>query len=119
MDKKLIEAWTGHPHHFIIENPKEGGFKQKMNVVNETVFKIIGMPVSINYYKKFLLKKDRKGKFIFDDTVKIQSFDVEETILQKDEDVIESKIRSRGVGDSHSYIHEIRYFQKDQRITKK
>ena len=55
LDKKLIEAWTGHPHHFIIENPKVGGFKQKMNIVNETVFKIIGMPVSINYYKKFLL----------------------------------------------------------------
>ena len=42
-----------------------------MYVVNETVFKFMGMPVSINYYKKFLLKKDSKGKFIFDDSVKI------------------------------------------------
>lgn len=56
LDKKLIDVWTGHPHHYIIENPKEGGFKQKMNMVNETVFKIIGMPVHTNYYKKFLLK---------------------------------------------------------------
>lgn len=52
-----------------------------MNLVNETVFKIIGMPVSINYYKKFLLKKNSLDKFIFDDTISIQSFDVEETFL--------------------------------------
>lgn len=42
LDQRLIDAWTGHPHHYIIENPKEGGFKQKMRVVNETVLKIIG-----------------------------------------------------------------------------
>ncbi len=81
-----------------------------MNLVNEMMFKIIGMPVSINYYKKFLLKKDKKGRFIFDESMKVMQFDVEETILQKeDEGVIESKIRSRGQGDSHSYNHEIRY----------
>jgi hypothetical protein len=52
-----------------------------MRLTNETVFKIIGMPVSINYYKKFLIKKDRNGKFIFDDSVTLKFFDVEESIL--------------------------------------
>jgi len=114
LDRKLIEVWTGHPHHYIIENPKEGGFKEKMKLVNEGVFKIIGMPVAINYYKKFLLKKDKKGKFVFDDSIKYSTFDVEETILvNNDPDVIESKVRSRGVGDSHAYNHEVWYDQND------
>lgn len=64
-----------------------------MNKVNETVMKIIGQPVHINYYKKFLLKRDKDGKFIFDDNIKLTHFDVEETILlTSDPDVIESKI---------------------------
>ena len=66
-----------------------------MKMVNETVLKIIGQPVNINYYKKFLLKKDSKGNFIFDESIKLNGFDVEETILlTSDPDVIESKIRS-------------------------
>lgn len=52
--------------------------------------------------------------------MKLQSFDVEETILlTSDPDVIESKIRSRGIADSHSYNHELRYYQNEQRITRK
>jgi len=93
LDQKLIDAWTGHPHHYIIDNPKEGGFKEKMKTVNETVLKIIGQPVHINYYKKFLLQKDKDHNFIFDKSVIIHGFDVEETILlTSDPDVIESKI---------------------------
>jgi len=49
--------------------------------------------VHINYYKKFLLKRDKDGKFIFDENIKLTHFDVEETILlTSDPDVIESKI---------------------------
>ena len=80
-----------------------------MNKVIEVVLQTIGVPGKKLPQKKFLLQKDRYGNFIFDSDVKPQVFEVEETILRPgDPDVIESKVRSRGVGDSDSYVHEVR-----------
>ncbi len=86
-----------------------------MKMVIATVLKIlqIGVPAQHHYYKKYLLKKDVDGEFISDRSIKLTTFEVEETILRKeDEDVIESKVRSRGHGDQMNYSHEIRYVQE-------
>ena len=97
MDEKLIKAWSGHPHHYIIENPSEGGFKAKMALVHDAVCKTVGVPIPHSYFKKFLLKMDVDGNFIFDKKIKTQIFNVEETILKTEEEgCIESKVRSRG-----------------------
>lgn len=54
LDKKLINAWVGHPHFSIIDN-KEGGFNNKIDRCLDRVFKFIGLPTPSSYYKKFLL----------------------------------------------------------------
>lgn len=60
LDKKLINAWVGHPHFSIIDN-RVSGFQKKVDRCVETVCKYIGLPTPTSFYKKFLLKA--KGQF--------------------------------------------------------
>ena len=55
LDKKLINAWVGHPYFTIIENQKEGGFQHKIERCIDAVFKTIGLPTPQTFHKKFLL----------------------------------------------------------------
>ena len=43
LDKKLINAWTGHPQLSIVEN-LQGGFEFKIKRAIDAVFKVIGLP---------------------------------------------------------------------------
>ena len=54
LDKKLINAWVGHPHLTIIDN-KKTNFMKKVDKCVETVCKYIGLPTNRSFYKKFLL----------------------------------------------------------------
>lgn len=57
LDKKLIDAWTGHPAFHVIDNIKDQNFQDKVNRVVESVFHTIGLPIAQTFYKKFLLVK--------------------------------------------------------------
>lgn len=120
IDKNLIDSWSGHPHHFIIGNQSEGGFKQKMNRVMNAVLQTVGLVQNAAEQRKFLLKRDAEGKFIFNDSIETKVFNVEEMILKLDNpSIIEQKVRSRGIGESHSYGVETREIKNGQRITSK
>lgn len=54
LDKKLINAWVGHPHFSIIDN-KDPVFKKKIDRCLDTVLKFIGLPTPTSFHKKFLL----------------------------------------------------------------
>ena len=54
LDKKLIDAWVGHPHFSIIDN-KISNFQTKVDKCVETVCRYIGIPTPTSFYKKFLL----------------------------------------------------------------
>jgi hypothetical protein len=43
IDKRLINAWVGHPQFNIIKNSKKG-FKSKIDLCLQKTFQIIGMP---------------------------------------------------------------------------
>ena len=55
LDKKLVNAWVGHPHFSIIDN-KVSTFQKKIDKCVECVCKYIGIPTPTSFYKKFLLK---------------------------------------------------------------
>lgn len=55
LDKKLINAWVGHPHFSIIDNQHSLSFQQKIDHCLDTVLKFIGLPTPASFYKKFLL----------------------------------------------------------------
>lgn len=50
LDKKLINAWVGHPQLTIIDN-KDKNFKKKVDKCVETVCKYIGLPTNTSFYK--------------------------------------------------------------------
>lgn len=119
MDKKLVNAWTGHAHLFIIGN-RDDGFSGKMNRMANAIMKYIGLPSPSNLYKKFLLQTDESGNFLFDaPDIKFEEFNVEEHFLQTTGNELEVKVRSRGRGDSHTYVYERRTETHGERITKK
>lgn len=55
LDRKLINAWVGHPIFSIIDNRESGSFGKKIDRVLDAVFKVIGLPTPQSYHKKFLL----------------------------------------------------------------
>ena len=106
MDQKLQNSWKGHPHQTIIQN-KNDGFSGKMKRTVGSILNMIGNPVAHDYYKKYLLKKDVNGNFIFDSSIKAARFVVEETLLEiHEEGVFQNKVRQRGQGDRLSQVLE-------------
>lgn len=57
LDKKLIDAWTGHPAFHVVDNAKGQSFQDKVNRVVDCVFNNVGLPSAQTFYKKFLLVK--------------------------------------------------------------
>ena len=81
LDKKLINAWVGHPHFSIIDN-SQSGFQTKIDRCLDTVLKFIGLPTPASFYKKFLLIT-QPGIFeiTLPKNVKKEFFQLEETFL--------------------------------------
>ena len=73
LDKKLINAWVGHPHFSIITN-QDCSFKQKIDKCVETVCKYIGLPTPTSFYKKFLLAVDGNFEVAAPKDVKMEFF---------------------------------------------
>lgn len=119
LDKKLINAWVGHPHFSIIDN-RDQGFQKKIDRCLDTVLKFIGLPTPTNFHKKFLLIT-RPGEFeiTLPKNVKKEFFQIEETFLVATGDQVENFVRKVGKNDSFNYNHEIRFYQNVQRIVKK
>ena len=119
LDKKLINAWVGHPHFSIIDNT-QAGFQTKIDRCLDTVLKFIGLPTPASFYKKFLLIT-REGKFEINlpKNVKTEFFKMEENFLIATGDQVENFIRKVGKNDSFNYNHEIRFYQNNERIVKK
>lgn len=122
VDRKLINAWTGHPHLKIIDNNHSGGFKGKIQALINSVIKSVGLPEQAFIQRKFLLMQDGDGRFIINEPtdLKRETFEVEEVFLvTRNDNECESKIRSRGKEDSCTYIHEVQMIVKGEEIVRK
>jgi len=54
LDRKVIEAWTGHPHLRIINNTVE--FEEKIRRVITEISRVLGAPEPIESQRKYLVK---------------------------------------------------------------
>ena len=120
LDKKLINAWVGHPLFCIIDNRESGSFSNKIDRVLDAVFKVIGLPTPQTYHKKFLLVM-QPGAFDVNTPGKVKKevFNVSETFLTSTGKNTEAFVRKVGKNDSFIYTHEVRTFVDKQRILKK
>lgn len=60
LDKRLINAWVGHPHFSIIQNGVNS-FQEKIDQTMSTVLNFIGLPSPSAFVKKFLLITDMEN----------------------------------------------------------
>jgi hypothetical protein len=60
IDRRLINAWVGHPQFNIIKNKKKG-FKTKIDYCMRKTLSLIGMPQPTSMTKKYLLVVDKNA----------------------------------------------------------
>lgn len=110
VDRKLQNAWVGHPDYHIVHNNYDG-FDQKINATLQTCLTILGLPSSTIFAKKFLLKPSSKNGFqlpAYSQAVKIL---IEETFLESDHSKSEIKVIKRGQGAACTYQYEKKSFK--------
>lgn len=54
LDKRVIEAWTGHPHLRVINNHED--FDNKLNRVLKEISNVLGIPQPIEEERKYIVK---------------------------------------------------------------
>jgi len=54
LDKKIIRAWTGHPHLRVINNHDD--FEKKMNRVIHEITAVVGLPQSVTEERKYIVE---------------------------------------------------------------
>ena len=122
LDKRLINAWVGHPHFSIIQNSQKT-FQDKIDQCLSTVLNFIGLPSPSAVVKKFLLIVDKSyHDFKTPKQIKKEFFQVDETFLQVfNEDGSEGTniVRKIGKNDSFIYSNEIKYVLNQEKIVKK
>ncbi len=54
LDKKIVQAWTGHPHLRVINNGED--FERKMQRVIKEISAVLGLPQSIEEERKYIVE---------------------------------------------------------------
>ena len=120
LDKKLINAWVGHPQFQIVDNKSSQSFDAKIDRTLAAVYKMIGLPSNQQHSKKFLLVTlPQQFDIMTPKNTKKEVFTVEETYLHDTSDRIEAFIQKVGKNDSFVYSYENRSYQNKQRILRK
>ena len=101
-DEKTLQAWLGCPHLDIIENPKEGGFVEKMLQVKKSVARVLGIPEPLEIEKKFLLDRSEIPEIL---PVPYVVIDIEQTYLISHGGMTGERVRKRGVDGVWVYFH--------------
>jgi len=106
IDRKLKNAWYGHPHfHIIDNNVKE--FNEKVNRAYNAVLHILGLQGDVpKNFNKYLLKK--KGDEVvpaLPEGIKVEYFDLVDTFLVSADKNSEVRLRKRGQRGNYFYEH--------------
>lgn len=56
VDKNLRTAWHAHPYWILIENKGVKSFDEKLRKTGEAILHLTGLPSSLVFYKKYLLR---------------------------------------------------------------
>lgn len=97
LDRKVLDAWVGHPHLRVIDNSTD--FAGKIRRVVGSVCRMVGVPEPEEKERKFLV---RAAPELREMPVRCEEFEIEQTYLQSPQGV-ESRVRRRGQRGSFSY----------------
>lgn len=107
LDKKCIEAWTGHSHLRVIKNGCT--FEEKINNLLEEVYTLLGVPVPMETERKYLIEIPDFEEL--SNTYKGTTVDIIQTYLVEKEPGVERRIRQRGTNGSYTF-----YYTEKQKI---
>lgn len=96
LDKKVIHAWTGHPHLRVINNHDD--FETKMRRVIKEISNVLGLPQPIEEERKYIVEVTSP---LPDDSIESE---ITQTYLQGDPDA-EVRLRKRCWGRKQVYVH--------------
>ena len=96
LDKKVIHAWTGHPHLRVINNHDD--FDAKMNRVIKEISNVLGLPQPIVEERKYIV--ELTGTLPEDSILS----EITQTYLQA-EPGTETRLRKRGWDQKQVYVH--------------
>jgi CYTH domain-containing protein/thymidylate kinase len=89
VDRRLREAWTGHPRHRVIDNTVD--FAEKMRRVVAAVCAVLDLPEPARRERKFLLRAGHRPDEL---PAGCQRLDIEQTYLVAEADA-ETRVRKR------------------------
>ena len=96
LDKKVIRAWTGHPHLRVINNHDD--FDTKMRRVLKEISSVLALPQPIEEERKYIVEITGQ---LPDDCVES---DITQTYLQSEPDA-EVRLRKRSWGKKDVFVH--------------
>ena len=97
LDKKVIKAWTGHPHLRVINNHDD--FDAKMKRVIKEISSVLGLPQPIEQERKYLI--EITGELPAD----CIEADIVQTYLTSSDPNTEIRLRKRGWQGKYFYLH--------------
>jgi CYTH domain-containing protein/predicted ATPase len=98
VDKRLMNAWTGHPHYRIIDNSTD--FPKKMNRLMGEITAVLGEPLPYEVERKFLIKYPNIE--YLESLPNCQKIDIVQTYLSSVSGK-ERRIRARGQNGHYIY----------------
>ncbi len=112
LDKKVIKAWTGHPHLRVINNHDD--FDCKMNRVLKEISNVLGLPQPIVEERKYIV--ELSGELPSDCIVS----EITQTYLTGEPDS-EIRLRKRGMDGRYVYVHTTkkRISQTEELVTER
>jgi CYTH domain-containing protein/predicted ATPase len=99
LDRRLRDAWVGHPRLRVIDNSTD--FAGKVQRVVAAVSQVAGVPEPREIERKFVLRGGADGGKL---PVHFEEFEIEQTYLVS-QDGYEARVRRRGQHGSATYTH--------------
>jgi CYTH domain-containing protein len=102
LDRRLQEAWVGHPHLRVIDNSTD--FDGKVDRVVSAVCTVVGLPQPRAGERKFLVRESPEPAAF---PARSEVIEIEQTYLITT-DGSESRVRRRGQGGASIYSHSVK-----------
>lgn len=113
LDESTLHAWMNHPRKKVIDNSTS--FKKKMDRVMDAVYFLLGVPIPIDIYKKYLVEMPDLDKL--QNEFNSSKVDIIRTYLLNKDNSNERSIIQRGsFGNFAFYYTEKRHFNGYDRI---
>ena len=103
IDKKTSTVWLNHSHFAIIDNSTN--FDQKIDRVLKEIYRVIGAPIPIDSYNKYLISMPNLERLEKDFYSKFSKVEITRTYLVKKDNCIERSVVRRGSDGEYAFYY--------------